>query len=150
MSSEITSSTAGNCWWRPTAPRTLGDSHGFINHSIMSGFPKCCLFVRPLYGRLNCPLLVIVHGRRPWMASLWSIDKFHGRPHHRPRRTSSTVYFILSLRKLSLLSMIPVTIHFWSWTTPMDELEIAQIQYPIRKYKGILGQAFGICKGSGE
>ena len=27
--------------------------------------------------------------------------------------------------------MIPVTIHFWSWTTLMDELETAQIQYPI-------------------
>ena len=65
------------------------------------------------------------------MASLWSIDKFHGRPHDRPRRTSPTVYFILSFRKLSLLSMIPVTIHFWSWTTLMDELETAQIQYPI-------------------
>ena len=30
--------------------------------------------------------------------------------------------------------MIPVTIHFWSWTTPMDELETAQIQYPISFY----------------
>ena len=37
------------------------------------------------------------------MASLWSIDKFHGRPHHRPKRTSSTVYFILNLRKLSFV-----------------------------------------------
>jgi len=37
----------------------------------------------------------------------------------------------LVLGNSSLLSMIPVTVHFWSWTTLMDELETAQIQYPI-------------------
>ena len=29
------------------------------------------------------------------------------------------------------LSMIPDIVHFWSWTILMDELETAQIQYPI-------------------
>ena len=27
--------------------------------------------------------------------------------------------------------MIPDIVHFWSWTILMDELEMAQIQYPI-------------------
>ena len=27
--------------------------------------------------------------------------------------------------------MITVIVHFWSWTILMDELETAQIQYPI-------------------
>ena len=41
----------------------------------MSDFPKCCTFVRPLYGWLNRPLLIIVHGQCLWTihGSLWAM-----------------------------------------------------------------------------
>ena len=41
----------------------------------MSDFPKCCTFVSPLYGWLNRPLLIIVHGQCLWTirGSLWAM-----------------------------------------------------------------------------
>ena len=122
MSSEITSSTARNCWWRSTAPRTLGDSHGFINRSVMSSFASVvCSSVR-------CMDDWIVH------SSLSSTDDVHGWL-HRGLWTSSTddltivqggprqPYTLFLVLENCLLSTIPVTIYFWSWTTLMDELE---------------------------
>ena len=58
----------------------------------MSDFPKCSTFVRSLYGWLNRPLLIIVHGRLHYSPS---IDNVHGRPYYRPSKTSSIVYHIL-------------------------------------------------------
>ena len=64
------------------------------------------------------------------MASLWSIDKLHGRPNHRPRRTSSTVYFIFSLRKLSFVND---SCHHLLLVVddPYGRTGDRQIQYPI-------------------
>ena len=59
------------------------------------------------------------------------MDKFHGRPNHRPRRTSSTIYFILSLRKLSFVND---SCHHILLVVddPYGRTGDRQIQYPIR------------------
>ena len=70
----------------------------------MSDFPKCSTFVRSLYGWLNRPLLIIVHGRLHYSPS---IDNVHGRPYYRPSKTSSIVYHIL-VQETFLVSLVMI------------------------------------------
>ena len=89
----------------------------------MSNFPKCCTFVRSLYGRLNHTFqsssMDNVHGRLHYSPS---IDNIHGRPYYRPSKTLPIVYYILAKETfLVSLVMIPYLVRSlgpgWSlWT----------------------------------
>ena len=59
----------------------------------MSNFPKCCMFVRPLYGRFNHPR---IFDHRPWTTSLSSMDDLvNYKPYSRSRTFSNFLGWFL-------------------------------------------------------
>ena len=70
----------------------------------------CCMDDGIIHSSLTS--MDVVHGRLH--CSL--IDNFHGRPYYRPNLSKETL--------LVSLVIIPDIVHSWSWTIPMDELEM--------------------------
>ena len=85
----------------------------------MSKFPKCCTFIRPLYGRFGHPW---ISDHRPWTLSM---DDVHGRSRYRPWETLSFINHIL-VQEHPLVSLggSCCCLLSWTWTIPMDELDM--------------------------
>ena len=97
----------------------------------MSNFPKCCMFVRPLYGRFNHPR---IFDHRSWTTSLSSI---HGQ---RPRTTLlsskgdlvSYKSYSRSITFLSLLGWFPILSALLDMDNPYGRIGDELIsRYPI-------------------